>query len=162
MKSFNQKLLIAGLVLAGLAAAGTQLAVASPGEYGRCEGRGGHERMGGGMHDEDHFVRHLERRLDLSAEQRTAVRKVVDQSQAQRRALHDKLNANRVALHALTESGKADDKQLQKLADEHGKLMAEMIVQRSKVHSEIQKVLTSEQREQLKEMRDRRRHRENG
>jgi Spy/CpxP family protein refolding chaperone len=152
MKTFTKAVVVSSLVAGGLAVAGTRLASASPDEHGDCR-RGGHSRMMGGMGGEDRSFRHMTERLDLTDDQRTALRDVLKKSESPMRAAGDKLRTNREALRKLEDEGKADDKQVQKLAQEQGKLMADMIVQRAKVHGEMQKVLTDAQRQQLKEMR---------
>jgi len=48
--------------------------------------------------------------------------------------------------------GNAKEADVRKLADAQGKLKADMIVQRSKVHNAINAVLTPEQREQFQQM----------
>jgi Spy/CpxP family protein refolding chaperone len=151
MKTYTQAVVIGGLLTAVLAVP----AVASSDERGECH-RGGHFSMMGHHRDgEDHFVKHLTRRLDLTPEQQTAIQETLKKSEAERRAARDQLQANREALRKLTDAGQADPQALQKLAQEQGKLMAEQIVRRAQVHAEIQKLLTAEQREQLKQMRDR-------
>jgi Spy/CpxP family protein refolding chaperone len=100
--------------------------------------------------------RHLERmtdRLGLNDAQRAAVRTALDQSRPQLREIQDKLRANRQALRDLTAADTLDENRVRQLAQEQGQLHAEMIVQRTRVRSEIHKVLTPEQRERMHERR---------
>jgi len=147
-------LLIAAAVAGGVAA--TAVYAAPPGggacgygNYGAGFGPG----MGGrgGMDPEAHVDR-LAARLDLSTEQRDQVRAIVDKARPETRALRDKLTDNRQQLHALMRQGNAKEADVRKLADAQGKLKADMIVQRSKVHNAINAVLTPEQREQFQQM----------
>lgn len=155
MKTFTKAVLIGGLLAGGLAAAGMTSALASPDEDGECH-RGGHSmKMGRHMDGEEHFLDHMTRRLDLTKEQQASIQEILKKSDTGMRETRDKLRANHEALRKLADDGQADAKQVQKLAQEQGRLIAEQIVQRTQVHGEIQKLLTDAQREQLKEMRER-------
>jgi Spy/CpxP family protein refolding chaperone len=146
-------LLIAAAVAGGVAA--TAVYAAPPGggcgygNYGAGFGPG----MGGrgGMDSEVHVDR-LAARLDLSTEQRDQVRAIVDKARPETRALRDKLTDNRQQLHALMRQGNAKESEIRKLAEAQGKLQADMMVQRAKVHNAINAVLTPEQREQFQQM----------
>ncbi len=94
--------------------------------------------------------------LDLTTEQRDKVRAIVDKLRPQVRELRDKLTDNRKQLRALAQQGNAKEADVRKLADAQGKLVADMIVQRTKVHNEIHAVLTPEQREKLQQRFERR------
>jgi len=72
------------------------------------------------------------------------------------------MQTNRKALREVKREGKSDGNQVQALARERGDLVADMIIQRSKVRSEIQQVLTDTQREQMKQMRGRHEHHDKG
>jgi Spy/CpxP family protein refolding chaperone len=48
------------------------------------------------------------------------------------------------------------------MAQERGDLVADLIIQRNKVRNEIQQVLTDTQREQMKQMREKREHQNKG
>jgi periplasmic protein CpxP/Spy len=152
MNRTTKTLIAASLAAGALTLGAAQWAVASPGARGDCYG-GRHAHM---MHHDGGDERHLDRmteRLGLSDAQRAAVRDIFSQSQPQLREVHDKLRANREALRALTAADALDENRLRTLAQEQGQLHAEMIVQRSRVHSEIHKVLTPEQRERMQERR---------
>lgn len=145
-------LLIAAAVAGGVAATA---AVAAPpggcgdGNYGAGFGPG----MGGrGGMDPEVRVDRLAARLDLSAEQREQVRAIIDKAQPETLALREKLNDNRQQLQTLARDGDAKESEIRKLAETQGKLMADMIVQRAKVHNAINTVLTPEQRERFQQM----------
>lgn len=146
-------LLIAAAVAGGVAA--TAAYAAPPGggcgygNYGAGFGPG----MGGrGGMDPEIRVDRLAARLDLSAEQREQVRAIVDKAQPEALALRDKLGDNRQQLQALMRQGDAKESEIRKLAEAQGKLHTDMIVQRTKLHSAIDAVLTPEQREQFRQM----------
>ena len=113
------------------------------GEYGMGYGRHGF--------DSEARIDRMADVLDLSKDQRAKVRAIVDKSTPKTRELRDKIAENRTQLHALMLQDKPKDADIRKLADEKGKLVAEMIVQRTKVKSEIHAVLTPEQREKAQQ-----------
>lgn len=108
------------------------------------------------------FLDRMTDRLKLTAEQRSSVQAVLKKSQPQRANLREKMQANRKALKQLARSGKSDSSQLATLAQERGQLVADLIVQRSKVRGEIRDILTDAQREQMNQMRDKSGHRNKG
>jgi len=123
--------------------------------------RGLHGHCGAGPRA-DHMERHRDpearlermmRRLDLSAEQRSAVSAIVAQQQPQLEALRAKQRENRRQLANL---GAGDEAQIQTLAEEQGKTATELAVLRTEMRIKIDQVLTVEQREQLQQHRDRR------
>lgn len=151
-------LLVAAAVAGGVAATAVYAAppgggACSYGAYGAGFGPGKGGR--GGMDSEAHVER-LAARLDLSTAQRDQVRAIVDKARPETRALRDKLTDNRQQLHALMRQDNAKESEIRKLADAQGKLKADMIVQRSKLHNAINAVLTPEQREQFQQMGPRR------
>ena len=142
------RLLLIATVVTGVVAAG--LAYAMPGGGERCQ-HGGHDiGMGqGGMHSETRIDR-LADALDLSRKQRDQVRSIVDKSRPPMRELHDRMRENRKQLHALMQQDKAQEGEIRRLADLQGKAIADMIVLRSRMRTDIRSVLTSEQREKIK------------
>lgn len=140
------KTLFVGTALAGSVLAGLAYAMPPGGGPGCAHGAGA---RGLGHHglDSESAVERMTQRLDLSTEQRDKVRAIVDKARPQMRALRDQLSDNRQKLRALMQSGNAKEADIRKLADTQGKLMADKIVQRSRVHNEINAVLTPEQRE---------------
>lgn len=152
MKSFTKVVLIGGLLTSGLAA-GTQMATASNDERGGIR-RGDHSRMPGpGMDDGNPLLERMTEQLNLTKDQQASVREILKKFEPKMRELMDKMRTSREALRKQTDDGKADDKQVQKLAQEQGQLMAETIVQRTRIDAEIQKVLTDAQRQKFKEIR---------
>jgi Spy/CpxP family protein refolding chaperone len=158
MKTSAKTLLIASAIAGGVAAVAVQAAPPwggagcgyGPGASGA--GFGGHG-MGHGAHrmDPEARIERMADMLDLSKEQRDQVRAIVDKSRPQARELRDKLADNRKQLHALVQQGNAKEADVRKLADAQGKLTADLIVQHTKVRSEIQALLTPEQREKLQQ-----------
>jgi len=89
------------------------------------------------------------KRLGLSQNQRTAIRAIFEQHRPEMRALRDAQIDNRHALMMLSETGNADAAQIRALADKQGKTVANMIVLRARMRSEINKILTDEQRKKM-------------
>jgi Spy/CpxP family protein refolding chaperone len=141
MKKSIKSLLI-GTAIVGSLAAGLAHALSS--------GSGEYCMRGRGMDSESHVNRMVER-LDLTKEQRDKVRTIVDKARPQTRDLHDKLSENRKQLRALTQQGTVMEGDIRKLADSQGKLIANKIVQRSKLQAEVNAVLTPEQREKMQQ-----------
>ena len=138
---------IISAVLAGSLAAAIPAFARGTGPQGDC----GHDRGGmtGMRGDPEARIEHMTRRLNLDDKQRDAVRAIVDKHRAEMRTLHDKMTDNRKQLRALTAQGNADEAKVRALADAQGKNMADMIMLHTRVQSEIDKVLTPAQREQL-------------
>jgi len=148
MKKPIKTLLLATALASGM---GAGLAYAMPPGGGKhCA----HDRgMSYGRHSMDSEMRidRMAEYLGLSTEQRAQVRAIVDKARPQARALHDKLRDNHQQLRALMQQDKPKDSEVRKLADAQGKLIADQIVQRTKMQSDIRAVLTPEQREKLQQ-----------
>ena len=100
--------------------------------------------------------------LKLTTEQRSSIEAVLQKSKSQMANLKERMRTNRNALREVRREGKNDSNQVQALAQERGDLVADLIIQRSKVRNEIQQVLTDTQREQMKQMREKREHQNKG
>ncbi len=137
------RLLLIATVVTGAAVAG--LAYAMPGGGERCH-HDGHGMGHGGMGAEARIDRMADA-LDLSQKQRDQVRGIVDKSRPSMRELHDRMHDNRKQLRALMQQDKAPQGEVRRLADIQGKAVADMIVLRTQMRSEIRSVLTPEQRE---------------
>ena len=125
----------------------------------------GHGGFGGGGHHimhgrtSDAYIERLAARLDLSQDQLTTLRAIVDATRSEERALRDRIRESRNELRALVDAGSVNEADVRPLAEIQGQAMADLIVLRTKVKSDIQNVLTAEQREQLERMRGKRRRR---
>ena len=144
------KLLLIATVVSGVVAAG--LAHAMPGGE-RCM-RGGHEMgKGYGRHgmDAEARIERMADALDLTREQRSQMRSIVDKSRPQTREARDRLSDSRKQLHALMQQDQASEGEIRRLADSQGKAMADMIVLHSKVQADIRSLLTPEQRQKMQQ-----------
>ena len=112
---------------------------------------GMHEGMMGGMHGG--MMGGMGNALGLSDEQRVEMSKIRAEMLPQMGELRGKLQANHEQLRALHHSGTADQAAIDKLADQKGDLIAEMIKLRTRNHARMQGLLTDEQREQMRQHR---------
>lgn len=92
--------------------------------------------------------------LELTQEQRTSIKAVVEKSKPQMAGLKEKMQANRKTLRELTQDGKPDAAKVEALAREKGTLVADMTIERTRMRGDIRAILTDTQREKLKQMRE--------
>ena len=157
------------LLVSSLALGGFTLANASDDRYERYE-RYEHSE------DDDRYERHsykgkycdkhgkksdgrIERmikHLDLTDEQATQVRSIRDSYQPKMKALREKMKDNRKQLREEMHAETIDQQKVKKLAQTMGDLKAEKIILRAEKRSKIRDVLTGEQREKMKEMKQHR------
>jgi len=95
------------------------------------------------------------RHLDLTDEQKAEVKKIVDAERTVMQPIHEQMAKNREALKEATKDGQFNETQVSQLAEQQGDLMAQMIVSRERVKSQVYKLLTPEQREKMAAMGDR-------
>ena len=120
--------------------------------------RWGHRCRQSADANEMHGWARMADRLNLSEEQRQTINAIDDKYRPELRTLRQALVDNRAAL------AKADlsDARVRELADAQGKTIADMIVARKHMRSEMVKVLTEEQRQQLGKLFERRWHHKRG
>lgn len=155
-----RKILLLGCVLASsnLALAGTQAGAAGEGSgkvSRECHHRA-HSWMERGTDGGEGFLNRMTERLKLTPEQRSSVEAILQKSKPQTASLKEGMQTNRKALRELRRNGYTDIGQVQSLAQKRGDLVASLIIQRSSVRNEIQQVLTDTQRDQMRQMRDKR------
>ena len=111
--------------------------------------------LGGGMdHDPGRMVEHIADRLDLSEEQLVEVEKVLDTTRDALAADRQRLKDLRSELYAQRENFDAGETQA--AADEIGQITARMVYQATSSHAQIYQLLTSEQRQQMDSMIEKR------
>jgi Spy/CpxP family protein refolding chaperone len=145
---------IAITLLAGsLALGGLGLVNADDGRYQKGEyHKGQHcKYKGEGKHAEYRLQRMTER-LGLSEDQATQVQAIWDKYSPQKQQLRSKMHESRQQLREAMNADSVDEGTLQKLAEASGALETEKILLRSKMHSEINQVLSPEQIEKRKQM----------
>ncbi|MEO8991941.1 MAG: Spy/CpxP family protein refolding chaperone [Nitrosospira sp.] len=157
MKTITKIALIGGLLATGIAFAATNPAMDTTKASEDCH-HGKHSKMW----DEGKYLDRMTERLKLTPDQRTSVQSVLQKSKPQMTILREKMQANRKALREVKQSGKGDANQVQTLAHERGELIAEKIIQRSKIRGDIQQILTDTQMNQMKQMHEKRDHQNKG
>jgi len=121
-----------------------------------CDGPGAAPREAGFHHGGPKGLASLDRmeakleRLDLSDEQRAQVRSVIDAARPEFRKVADAVRVNRKEMRALMRSDEFDERAVRRIADRQGDLVADMIVLRGKLKSQVAAVLTPEQRQELR------------
>ena len=95
------------------------------------------------------MLERMSEHLDLDETQRQSVENILEASKPEFEALRDRFKANREALQALDPAGASYSVNLEAAAAENGRLATEATLLRSRVRTEINAVLTEEQREKL-------------
>jgi Spy/CpxP family protein refolding chaperone len=162
MKTIMKISLIGGLLISSIALAAPQPDTDSKDGVRGCH-HGKHAgMMGQGIKGEGRFLDRMADRLELTTEQRSSVKAALEKSKPQMTAIKEKMRTNRKALRELGGDGNSDDNKVQALARERGDLVASLVIERSKIRSDIQQILTDKQREQMKQMRSKHRHDRHG
>jgi len=141
----KRSLILASILVGSLGVAGAGVAHACSdhkGEHG--DGHRGDKMM------------HVMKELDLSKEQREAIRDIKNESRDQMQAQRDKMHEIRKALREQASAETLDISKVRKLADEKSKIMADMTVQRMQSMHQIRKQLTPEQLEKFDKMKEKR------
>jgi Spy/CpxP family protein refolding chaperone len=162
MKTITKIALIGGLLASSIVLAAPSPDTDSKKASQGCH-HGTHSRiMGQGVDGKWNFLDRMADPLKLTTEQRSSIEAVLQKSKSQMANLKERMQTNRKALREVRREGKTDSNQVQALAQERGDLVADLIIQRNKVRNEIQQVLTDTQREQMKQMREKREHQNKG
>ena len=106
---------------------------------------------GFGMPHPGMMMGRIAERLDLDEAQRESVDNIMSAAKPEIKALRDRAKANHEALKALG----AGDPEVQNIAISNGELATEATLLFARVRSEIDAVLTDEQRAELAELQDR-------
>jgi Spy/CpxP family protein refolding chaperone len=145
MKRPSSKLIVTTLIAAGAVVA---VPVFAHGHGGGC-GPMSHAGAFGAYGDTEAGIERMAHHLDLTKDQLSAVRAIVDKDRPQLRALLDQLAGNHRQLRELKKQSPLDEGQLRTLADAQGKAIADMTVLRTEMRADIDKVLTEEQRQKM-------------
>ena len=104
------------------------------------------------------MLEHMADHLDLDAAQRETVQNILEAARPEMQGQREQFRANREALHALDPSDPAYSTELNNIALSNGQLATEGTLLFTRVRSEINAVLTDEQREKLARGKERMRH----
>ncbi|MCW8899255.1 MAG: Spy/CpxP family protein refolding chaperone [Gammaproteobacteria bacterium] len=135
---------IIGSILAG--------AIGITGVAQACSGYGEHSR---GDHKGDRMM-HVMKKLDLTKEQRQAVRNIKKESRDQMEVKRDEMFELRKALRKEANAKKYNAAKVRELADAKAKIMSDITVQRIETMNRVRKELTPEQLEKLDDIKARR------
>ena len=153
----KRRILIVTLSLVTLL--GSALYVAAAPSDGPCHGPCDGHCDGPGAGKEQHEGRFLERMtriLDLSAAQQASIKQVQAAEEEKIAALREKKQANRQELRQAEAAKPFDENALRLLAEQRGALEAELTIVRARMHSQIDALLTAEQRELAAKLRSER------
>jgi len=133
-------------------------AVLATGAYADFDGKKGRSDrqfggMGFGMPNPGMISERMADRLELDETQHESVKNIMSAAKPEIKALREQLRANRDALKTLG----ANDAEVQNIALSNGELATEGTLLFVRIRSEIDAVLTDEQRAELAELKDRRR-----
>jgi len=96
----------------------------------------------------------LIRQLDLTDQQKADAKKILEAERSVMEPLRTQLRENREALQKATENGQFNEATVTSLAQKQGDLMAQMIVSRHRIQSQIWQILTPEQRDKATQLRE--------
>lgn len=128
------------------------MALANP---AAAHGGFGGGRGGGKLFASSFQLAYIARHLDMTEEQKAQLRDVLDAARPEADRLADAMMDNREAMKALRESETLSEEEIRQIADQQGKLVADMMVLHAGVHSQIRGILTPEQFERFQKMRRR-------
>jgi len=151
------------LLTTSLALGGYGVANASADHQGKHEYQGKHCKHGKyGKKDGEARLERMKAKLGLSEKQVTQIRAIKDKHRPGKMALRGKMKETRMQLRAAMHADQIDKAKVKQLAQQMGSLKVEKIMLKADMRSEVNKVLTAEQRAKKKEIHKGRhdRHRE--
>jgi protein CpxP len=147
MKSSHIKILVAALVLTLLAAVGVSQTV-----------QRSHRHHGGGMFGE-HMLGFFSDYLDLTDAQKAQVKDIMAKEKPALQPLLQQMAQGHHDLRQLEMSGTFDEAKVRALASQQAQTMTELMVQKSRIQSEMFQVLTPEQKTKMNQFMERREQR---
>ena len=112
-------------------------------------------RMHGGPHGHGDMLEHMARELNLTEDQKTQAKGIMDAAESAASGIHTKLEEIHKQLDAATANGQFDENQVRTLANQQAQLQAEMMVEHLRAKSKIFAILTPEQRAKAEELHKR-------
>ncbi len=113
---------------------------------------------GGTFPDPELMLEHMADHLDLNDTQRTQLRNIVEAARPEFEALREQMRANREALISLDAENPGYSTILNDIATSNGRLASDGTLLFTRVRSEINAVLTDEQRDKLARSKERMRN----
>lgn len=141
------KKVIFGLVAAIFLITGSIFVIAqkTADKDGNCFGPVGHGHRGG--------IEKALRGLDLTAEQKSKVKEIMETSRASIQPLMEQSRANHERMRGLGSDGNFDQAQIETIAADQGRIAAKMIVEKGRIKAQIFAILTDEQKAKAETMR---------
>lgn len=97
----------------------------------------------------------LMQQLNLTADQQSKMKQLMQEYGPKMSALHDKMLENRKSLQALSGQTGADaDAKVNQIATSQGDLLKQVIIMRNDIQNKINAILTPEQRQKLESIKD--------
>lgn len=137
----------------GAVAVAGLIALANPAVAHGGSGKG----HGGKLFGSSFQIAMIARHLDMTDEQKAQLREVLDAARPEADRLADEMVNNRHSMKAFRESDSYSEEDIRAIADEKGRLIADMMVLHARVHTQIKSILTPEQLERFEKMRSRHR-----
>lgn len=122
--------------------------------------RGGGGHFGRGFGGRGGFLSgRMAKELNLTEEQKTQIKQIMETEKSKVQPIFESLRENRQKMEELTSDGNFDEAKVKALADEQGGLSALLIIEKERTKSQIFQVLTAEQCEKAKQMKEKMRER---
>ncbi|HEY6837157.1 MAG TPA: Spy/CpxP family protein refolding chaperone [Geobacteraceae bacterium] len=145
----NKKLIVPCALVAALMMGGTFTANAFVGPMDDCGDAP--PPAGKKMDPERHFAR-MAKELKLTDAQKEQIKAILKGEREQMKPQREKMAANRNKLRDASEAATFDEAAVKAIAADQAAILQEMIVARARVHSQINALLTPEQRELAKKL----------
>jgi protein CpxP len=145
---------IVAIIAVAIVSIGAILAIAQTTDGGtdkKWGKRGGGQHRGGKMHRGVGGM--MFRGLDLTDEQKSQMKSIREASKPATAPLREAMKANHQKLAEATANGAFDEAQVTAIANEGAAIRAQLIVQRTKVKSQMFAILTAEQKAKVAEMK---------
>lgn len=123
--------------------------------HGPGQGHGEGQRRGPGPDFGPEMVEHLTQALNLTTEQQSQIKALLEASHATSEPRHARLQELHRQLEATTANGQFDEAKVRAIANEQGQLMADGMVEHGRMKAKIFGLLTAEQRVKAQEMHKR-------
>ena len=121
---------------------------------GHCGEWKGHHRHFGRHHGHFGLWKMFGRKLNLTDAQRNQIKTIVSEERPKMKPLFQQLKAGREQLDALIKSGPFDEAKVRSIAKGQADILANMIVGRERMKSQIYAVLTPEQRAKAEKLHE--------
>ena len=146
----NRILVIAGIAVLVIGATVLALGHGLQGLHGQGRGEGRGKGHGPGFGPE--MIEHLTKALNLTAEQQTQIKALMESAHAAEEPRHEKLKELRTQLESITANGQFDETQVRAIANQQAQLIAETMVEHERMKSKVFAILTPEQRTKMLEL----------